>query len=185
MDQPDDVTVWLAQLKQGDEAAVQRVWEHYFVRLIGLARRTLAGAPQGARDEEDVAQSAFKSFYFRAQAGKFPKLEDRDDLWKLLMTIALRKSFRNRRKDMKQVCSDPQILADEIASGSPTAEAGALVTDELRRLFQKLEYPVLSAVAFMKLEGLTNRQIASSLDISVATVERKLQVIRHLWADEV
>lgn len=181
----DYVSVWLAQMKQGDEAAVQKLWERYFVRLIGLARRTLANSPQVIGNEEDVAQSAFKSFYFRAQAGKFPKLEDRDDLWKVLMTIALRKSFRNRRKASGQVSTDPQILAAELVTESPEPDTTALVTDEFRRLFGKLEDPVLSGIALMKFEGLTNRQIARSLDLSVATIERKLQVIRHLWRDEV
>ena len=181
----DEVTVWLAQMQQGDEGAVQKLWERYYIRLIGLARKTLVSSPQVASNEEDVAQSAFKSFYFRAQAGKFPKLEDRDDLWKVLMTIALRKSFRTRKKASRQAASDPQILAAELITESPDPDAAAVITDEFRRLFGKLEDPVLSGIALMKLEGLTNPQIAKSLDLSVATIERKLQVIRHLWADEI
>jgi DNA-directed RNA polymerase specialized sigma24 family protein len=184
-DNHDMVSVWLAKMKQGDEIAVQEVWDHYFGRLVALARRTLANSPQGASDEEDVAQSAFKSFCLRAQAGRFPKLVDRDDLWKLLMTITLRKAFRNRRREAKRLSADPQALAAELASQTPHPAITAGVTEELRRLFGKLEDPVLTGIALMKLEGLTNRQIAKALDLSVATIERKLQVIRHLWADEI
>lgn len=184
-DKDDQISMWLGQLKAGDQEAVQKLWERYFVRLTMLARRALANAPQAAGDEEDVAQSAFKSFYVRAQAGKFPKLVDRDDLWKLLMTIALRKSSRKRRKEQRHVTSDPEVLAAELAADAPQPETTALITDELRRLFGKLDDPVLAGIALMKLEGLTNRQIARAMDLSVATIERKLQVIRHLWGDEV
>lgn len=184
-DDLNSVTVWLAKMKDGDQAAAQEVWERYYFRLVGLAKRTLADTPKAARGEEDVAQSAFKSFYFRARDGKFPRLADRDDLWKLLMTITLRKAFRNRRRESKRVSTDPASLAAELASGEPDPAITAGVADELRRLFGKLDNPVLSAIGLMKLEGLTNRQIAKSLDLSVATIERKLQVIRHLWSEEV
>lgn len=180
----ESVSLWLGKVKQGDEAALQEIWERYFARLVGLARRTLRNSPQAVSNEEDVVQSAFKSFYFRAKAGSFPQLSDRDDLWKLLMTITLRKSFRNRRRAAKGVATDPQILAAELAAESPHPDMTAMVTDEFRRLLGKLNDPVLSSIALMKLEGLSNRQIAQSLDLSVATIERKLQVIRHIWKDE-
>jgi hypothetical protein len=43
-------------------------------------------------DEEDIALSALNSLYDGVQAGRFPRLNDRDDLWKLLVTIACRKT---------------------------------------------------------------------------------------------
>jgi DNA-directed RNA polymerase specialized sigma24 family protein len=48
-----------------------------------------------------------------------------------------------------------------------------------------LDHPLLATVALMKLEGHKNRQIADLLNVSVATVERKLQLIRHVWSGEV
>jgi ECF sigma factor len=58
------VTCWLGDLKGGDLAAAQPLWERYFSRLVGVARgklkkvrRTSAG-----EDEEDAALSAFNSF---------------------------------------------------------------------------------------------------------------------------
>src|SRR5262249_14633252 len=77
-------THWLGPLKAGDAAAAQPLWERYFRRLAGLARKKLQGSPRLAADGEDVAQSAFKSFYRGAEQGRFPDLRDRDDLWRLL-----------------------------------------------------------------------------------------------------
>jgi len=79
------------------------LWERYFARLVGLARQKLRSTPRRAADEEDVALSAFDSFCRQAEAGRFPQLLDRDNLWRLLVTVTARKAFhlirdKNRQK---------------------------------------------------------------------------------------
>jgi hypothetical protein len=81
------VTQWVNRLQAGDRAAAQKLWEGYFQRLVRLARQKLRGTPRRARDEEDVALSAFDSFCRGAEAGRFPRLGDRADLWQLLVVI--------------------------------------------------------------------------------------------------
>jgi DNA-directed RNA polymerase specialized sigma24 family protein len=180
------VTQWLAGMKSGDDAAFEQIWQRYFTSLVSLARKTLATTPATQGNEEDVAYSAFESFYFRAKQGKFPQLNDRDDLWKLLITITLRKAWKERRRAARRgAAADPAVLANELLAQSPTPEMAALTTDEFRRLFGRLNNPLLATTALMKLEGHTNRQIAEVLDISLATVERKLQLIRQLWSGEI
>src|SRR5262245_21852756 len=93
------VSQWLDQLKAGDRAGVQKLWERYFRQLVGLARGKLAGAPRRAADEEDVALSAFDSFCRAAERGRFPRLEDRDDLWRLLAVLTERKAIGLRRRE--------------------------------------------------------------------------------------
>src|SRR5262245_56797441 len=92
MSSDGDVTLWLRQLRAGDREAAQPLWERYFRRLTALVRDRLRGLPRAAADEEDVALSAFDSFFRRAEAGRFPRLDDRDDLWQLLLLIATRKA---------------------------------------------------------------------------------------------
>jgi DNA-directed RNA polymerase specialized sigma24 family protein len=77
MDPEGSVTHWISQLKQGDRAAAQPLWEAYFHRLVALARQRLRGTARRAADEEDVALAAFDSFYRRAEHGQFPKLGSR------------------------------------------------------------------------------------------------------------
>jgi hypothetical protein len=85
---PDgSVTCWLALLQAGEPAAVQPLWERYFRRLVSLARKLLDKSPRAAADEEDVALSAFNSFCREAEAGRFPRLADRDSLWRLLVVL--------------------------------------------------------------------------------------------------
>ena len=89
----NSVTHWLGQLKAGDPAAAGPLWERYFPKLVELARARLAGFPRRAADEEDVALSAFDSFCRDAAAGRLPRLDDRDDLWRVLLLITSQKAL--------------------------------------------------------------------------------------------
>src|SRR5229473_4615747 len=88
------VTYWVGQLKAGDAAAAQPLFDRYFGQMVRLARARLQGKPPGCvADEEDVALSAFDSFCRGAEQGKFPQLKDRDNLWPLLVVITARKAL--------------------------------------------------------------------------------------------
>jgi hypothetical protein len=43
------VSRWIAQLKAGDHAAAEGLWDRYFRRLVTLARRQLRGRPRRGR----------------------------------------------------------------------------------------------------------------------------------------
>src|SRR5271157_3382934 len=87
------ITHCIQLLKDGERAAAQQLWERYFQQLLGLARAHLRGASRRVADEEDVVLSAFESFYQRAERGQFPRLNDRDDLWQLLVVVTVRKAI--------------------------------------------------------------------------------------------
>ena len=77
MNSAGSVTLYLQQLKAGQQAALQKLWEVYFGRMVGLARKRLQGAPCQMEEGEDAALSAFHSFCDRVGRGQFPKLVDR------------------------------------------------------------------------------------------------------------
>src|SRR5437763_2374012 len=123
----------------GDEAAVQGLWERYFRRLVGLARKKLADTPRQAADEEDVALSAFDSFCRNAERGLFPQLLDRDSLWRLLVVITARKAAHQVRDQarikrgggaaMRTETSggeDEPLVLDGLLSREPSPEFAAL-----------------------------------------------------------
>jgi hypothetical protein len=68
------------------------LWERYFRRLVGLARPRLDNTARRAADEQDVALSALASVFRGVEEGRFPQLGDRDDLWRLLVTVTVRKA---------------------------------------------------------------------------------------------
>src|ERR1043165_6145431 len=95
----ESVTHWLGQLKAGDWGAAEPLWQRYFPKLVALARARLAGLPRRAADEEDVALSAFDSFCRDAAAGRLPRLDDRDDLWRVLLFITGQKAVDLGRRE--------------------------------------------------------------------------------------
>src|SRR4051812_25279437 len=97
---PDgSVTSWIHELRDGDPQAAARLWERFFHRMKSLARPTAhPHVTGGAYDEEDVALSAFASFCRAVQDGRYPELDGRDGLWKLLTTFTLRKARDRARQ---------------------------------------------------------------------------------------
>src|SRR4051794_5357944 len=147
------VTRWVTALKGGDAAAAQPLWERYHRQLVTLARQKLLSARRRAADEEDVVQSAFHSFFRGVAAGRFPQLEDRDNLWRLLVVITARKALdqlpRDHRKRRgggtvqgesgiypgagRDAAAIEQVVGDE-----PTPEFAAQVAEEYQRLLDLL-----------------------------------------------
>lgn len=182
------ITRQLGPLKAGDDAAIQAVWERYFSRLVGLARKKLGGRAGGVADEEDAAISAFDSFCRAAEAGRFPRLNDRDDLWHVLVTITARKAanvVRHENAGKRGGGAPPgdEALADAIA-GEPDPAFAAEAAEQCRHLLAVLGDEELRSVAVWKMEGHTNEEIAVKLNRSVGSVERKLRLIRCLWEKE-
>jgi DNA-directed RNA polymerase specialized sigma24 family protein len=193
MSSEGSVTRWIAQAKAGDPLAVQRLWERYFPRLVGLARGKLQGLPRRAIDEEDVALSAFHSFCRNAERGSFPRLTDRDSLWRLLVVITARKAVHLVRDEQRQKRGGPRpvagtgspddALVERLLSQEPSPAFAAEVAEEYRRLMARLADRELEGVATWKMEGYTNAEIASRLGCAPRSVERKLQLIRTIWEE--
>jgi DNA-directed RNA polymerase specialized sigma24 family protein len=192
------ITFWIQQLKSGERAAVQALWENYFRRLMVLARTKLRGAPRQLADEEDVALSAFDSFCRAVEIGRFPRLEDRDELWQILVMLASRKAINLAKRElahkrggqMKRVVgranredSDQGSVFGELIGREPDPGLAAEVAEHCQRLLGQLD-PPLAQIALWKLEGYSNEEIAEKMGRAVATVERKLKRIRETWQKE-
>jgi DNA-directed RNA polymerase specialized sigma24 family protein len=198
MSSDGSVTHWLAELKNGDSAAAQRLWERYFPKLILLAQQHIRsqGVPRAMADEEDVALSAIDSFCRAARNGRFPDLADRDGLWRLLLRMTTRKVVdlarheRRERRGGARIRSEPTPGRadgtgglDGLIGDEPTPEFAAMMADQCRRLLKLLE-PDLQLLATAKMEGYSNQEIAVQLGCSVRTIERRLYLIRRKWEQE-
>src|SRR5262245_59663885 len=182
MSSSDAVTLWIAQLKKGERDAVRPLLERYFQRLVQLARARLQGVPGLATYDEDVALSAFKSLCLGAERDRFPQLADRDDLWRLLAVMTVRKAIDLQRRQ-RPPAADPETV-EQLLSREPPPELAAEMTEEYRRLLDKLGEPQLQAIALWKVEGYSNKEIADRLGCVERSVERKLYRIRGLWAED-
>lgn len=198
MEADGSVTHLIGELKRGDPAAAQAIWERYYERLVALARGKLGNLSRRAADEEDVAASAFHSFYEAACAGRFPRLEDRHDLWKLLVTITARKALgqikhaRTKKRGGGKVRGESVFLAvDDSAEGlgieqvmgrEPTPEFAAQIGEQLETLLDSLGDDTLRKIVLLKMQGYSHAEIAEQLSCVPRTVERKLERIRDKWS---
>jgi DNA-directed RNA polymerase specialized sigma24 family protein len=185
-------------LKAGDPQAIERLWADYFGRLVALARKSLPKAARRASDEEDIALSAFQSLCNGAAKGQFDKLDDRDDLWRLLVVITLRKARRAMRRGLSQkrggghVKGESVFLAAgdadtpaglaEMLGGGPTPAFAAEVAEQCELLLDRLGDNRLRSIAVMKMDGYTVTEIAEELGCGQRSVERSLQLIRAKWS---
>jgi DNA-directed RNA polymerase specialized sigma24 family protein len=190
------VTGWIDALKLGDDAAASSLWKRYFDELVRLARGRLRSISRSANDEEDVALSAFHSLCEGVTAGRFERLGGRDDLWRLLVTITLRKAcgqLRNQRSQKRgggRVRAEADlgrddrsdILATMPGPGEPP-DVIALMAEEYRLVMARLGDDTLGQVALMRMEGYGGDQIAERLGCNRRTVTRKLDLIRRRWME--
>ena len=194
------VTQWLQDLKEGDEQSAQLLWERYFDQLTVLARKRIGGIARLATDGEDVALSAFHSLCTGVGDGRFADLADRESLWKLLVTIAVRKAKKTVRDEFRQKRGGGAVLGEsalmsreDVAAGvhglervlgnEPTPEFAAQVAEEWHELLNRLNDDELRKIAIWKMEGLTSNEIAQRLGKALATIERRLKLIRTIWTE--
>jgi DNA-directed RNA polymerase specialized sigma24 family protein len=193
-DADDPVTRLIDRLRAGDDDAAEGLWRRYFPRLVRLARAHLRGLPRRAADEEDVALGAFDSFCRGVEQGRFPRLTGRDALWDLLVTIALRHAAEWRQSEARQKRGGGAVRGDSALAGGPGFDAlagdapdpgfEAAMAERVRQLLDQVGDDELRRIAVWKMEGVTNEEIAGRLGCVVATVERRLRLIRAIWERE-
>lgn len=193
-DEPGTVTVWLDQLKAGDQEAAAPLWREYYAQLVRVARKRLRPVPNAIADEEDVALAAFDSFCRGVDDGRFPQLDDRDDLWRVLFDITTKKAIGQLKYETCQKRGGGKVVpASQVGDGSvdvaagvsgrePTPAFAVEVAEECRRLLVVLDTDQLRQIAVWKMEGYLNAEIAAKIERAVPTVERKLAIIRSAWA---
>jgi DNA-directed RNA polymerase specialized sigma24 family protein len=204
MDSPGSVTRMIHDLRSDDpgvrELAARRIWQRYFRELLVLARSHLSRRIRRREDEQDVLQSMYKSFCRRQRRGDFD-LAGRDELWRLLVTITLRKARNAAQRHLcakrdvgrEQAAPPPAAGGDsdsstwtleQMEATEPTPAEAALLNEALELRLMQLADAELHQVALWKLEGYTNLEIAARFQCTEKTIERKLKRIRARWESD-
>jgi len=196
----DNVTGWIAKLGDGDDQAAHAIFDRYYERIVKLARRNLRAGRCREADEEDVAVNAMHSFFRGAGEGRFPVLNDRDDLWKILVTITIRKASAQLRRENAAIRDQRNVRGESIfirkegdaeraggfdgnVGADPTPEFAALMAEKCDEMLEQLDDDSLRAVALYKLQGFTHKEIAEKLGKVEETVNRKVKRIRQRWSE--
>jgi DNA-directed RNA polymerase specialized sigma24 family protein len=194
------ITRWIAELELGRAGdAQEELWRRYFHRLIGLAKLKLGETPRTAADEEDVAAAALHSFFAGVAQQRFPALHDRNDVWPLLAKITAHKALDQQRYLLAAKRGGGHVRGDSAMTGPSDSQApwpNALLDEELGpdylaalseqcgRLMASLPDDQLRLITRRRLEGYTNAEIAKEVGVIERTVERRIQLVRSLWSEE-
>jgi len=184
-----DVTGAMNKLVEGKsrEEAARIVWEYSYVRVVETARAKLRAAPCGDRDEEDIALSVLNTFYAGAAKRAFPDLAHRDNLWRILYKITVRKvnaSTAHNRAQKRDSGRVADLDVDQVADPEPTPALAAQLLDERAAFIGCLRDEMLRQIAELRLDGFSSSEIAKKLGVTERTIQRKLDLIRKAWHRE-
>jgi RNA polymerase sigma-70 factor (ECF subfamily) len=178
----------VAQWRAGNQQAADELFRRYAEQLVGLARGHLSAKLAQRVDAEDVVQSAYRSFFGHARAGRYD-LQRGGDLWRLLVSITLHKLHdqvkHNRRvkRNVARECrlgdaSQPDRPAALILTQEPTPLEAVALAEEVQQLLADLD-SVQRRMVELRLQGYNLDEIGADTRRSVRTVSRLLERIKH------
>jgi RNA polymerase sigma-70 factor (ECF subfamily) len=177
----DDWERLIAGLRSGDEVVLREFHRRYGPMLHGIAESRLAPGMRRRFDADDVVQSVFRTFFRRARIGYF-KFDDNQRLWNLMCAITLTKLREKARFHSRHARSVQREQSVEGAAESSRSELESqqLPPDESVAFADAFETMLSSLdeaeqkLVDLKLQDLTNDEVAETLGVSEKTVRRRL-----------
>ncbi len=194
------VTRWTGVLKAAETHALQPLWNPDYTSLVERTRGKLCSlrGPFAMNDDEDVALSAFHSLYQGIREGRFPRLDDRDHLWELLIHLTACKAIDHHRGQIRQnrgggkVMNEADVIAarpqaddqgrplDEVIGDEPGPGFAAMVYEEYVRRMEELGDDTSRRIAELKLACYSNEEIRQLLGCSLRSVTLKSGLIQKM-----
>jgi RNA polymerase sigma-70 factor (ECF subfamily) len=173
----------LRRFQRGSQDAATELYLRYVGRLRRLARARCPADLAQRVDAEDIVQSVFSSFFRRAQGGHYA-VPDGEELWKLLLVIALNKiraagNFHRRACRDVGVTLSADLLADDLPDVRPEHD---LALTQFRLAVAELldgQPEVYQEILRLRIDGHDVVEIAQRVQRSRRTVERALVDFRE------
>jgi DNA-directed RNA polymerase specialized sigma24 family protein len=185
------VTSWIDQLSAGNEDAAAELWRHISTRLQEFARNKLDPQSRRLYDEHDAANSAFHSLCRGLVDGRL-EAGNRDAFWGLLAVITSRKiaahrRYSNRKKRGGELVRGESAFGDvginAVKGRQQAPDILAEISESCAQLLGALPDDAMKRIVLLKFQGATNGAVASELNCTQRTVERKLERIRRMWVE--
>jgi RNA polymerase sigma-70 factor (ECF subfamily) len=175
--------------RAGDPSTADVIFARYARRLARLAERHLNRRVAARVDGEDVVQSVFRTFFRRSARGDF-QIDSTAQLWRLLVTITIRKArtkARHHGAAARDVRSEhPTGGGDDLAwlgKHDPGPDEGVTLVELTAALLRNLP-PWYARLLELRLEGWPVARIAAELGVSRQTVYRGLDVFQGRLKDQ-
>ena len=187
MSESESLSTFLKDLKRGDEQAFEEIWRRTKERILKAARKKLDGLGVRGATSEDIADEVFASLWFGANQGRFPRLDSTKDLWQIVRMLIRQKVVDWRRRQRPEhtesalgfggADSSHMQGMDNVGDETVPPEVIVEVADCLKSCLDSLDED-RRLMAVLHLDGLTHQEIAKRMDTSVASVDRKLPIIK-------
>ena len=190
----ESVTGWIDQISDGNGEAAEDLWQHICARLKEFARQKLDVQTRRCYDENDAANSAFYSLCRGLADGRLDA-ENRDALWGLLAVITSRKISEKRRYLNREKRGGGAVRGESafaelggaginaIPGNQQTPDVLAEVSESCEQLLDALPDETMKKIVLLKFQGATNGEVATELNCTERTIERKLERIRRIWME--
>ncbi len=167
----------LVRFRAGDEDAATALYTRYARQLLSLANRNTAETLGSRVDPEDIVQSIFRTFFRRAAQGHY-QIPDGEELWKLLLIIALNKvrSVAEHHRALKRSMTMTQSLGSYDVS--ETQDSSEMLRVTIEEVLADLPEEHQSIVRD-RIDGFEIAEIAQRNSAARRSVERVLQGFRH------
>lgn len=175
----------LRRLRGGDGDAATQIYLRYARRLEFLAQKQCAPELGARFDAEDVVQSVFRTFFRRAERGEYV-VPDGEELWKLLLVIAMNKIRANgafhraAKRDVRQTQSAGPVEPPSAGDENALAVLQMVVEQVLEGLGDEYR-----KIAELRIEGHEVAEIADRTGRAKRSVERLLQEFRKALAAQI
>lgn len=165
---------WLANLRDGEDRACQKLWDEYGPLIERVAAKHLSPGIRRRVGPESVMISACRTFFRRVQDGEF-KIDDAQSLWRLLCAITVNKArLKARYHNRKRRAVSEEIRAEDApesaAAGFTSADVVAF-EDQLQHVLCQLD-ETEQRVIELRLQQHTLAEIAERIGSSERTVRR-------------
>jgi RNA polymerase sigma-70 factor, ECF subfamily len=173
----------LRRFRRGQDDAPTQLYLRYAARLRALATAQTAPGLAARVDPEDIVQSVFRTFFRRAAEGQYDVPEG-EEIWKLLLVIALHKIravgafHRAARRDVRLTATGTaydRAVDSEAGHDDEALAVLRMVIDDVLDALPPGHRPIVE----LRVEGHEVAEIAERVRRSKRTVERVLQEFRQ------
>jgi len=173
-------SVLMARMAAGDDEALAEVWQRHGPLVYGLARRLTGNASTA----EDVTQEVFVTLW--QQPERFDA--NRGSLRAYLGVHAQRRAVDALRRDGRRAEREERHhrMGSAVGSASGDAAEATALSDVVRDAIARLPGEQRQAVELAYFNGLTHREVATTLGIPEGTAKSRLRLAQaklQSWLD--
>jgi DNA-directed RNA polymerase specialized sigma24 family protein len=191
--QSGSVSGWISKMRSGDPDAIRSLVERYFSKIAQYSDHRIKNGIRVTDDGEDIAVTVLEIITRKVASGELPDLQDRDDLWLMMILIAQRSVIDRQRSELrrKKLASSMVTMTDLLESYNIELSEFLAQDDPKQKLVEILECwddlvrslpdDRSRQIAHLKMQGKTNKEIGEILEMVSRTVDRKVNSISNQW----